>query len=325
MNTCLIVLNWNGWQHSLRCLESLRPVLDDAHMHLIICDNGSSDASWQQLRDWLQRHFAAPHLKIYEQVAEPQVSLSDKHTDARVVLLQTGYNRGFAGGMNVGLRYMLQHFDCDDVWLLNNDVEIVPNAVQALQQCSQQQPTWGMIGSSILDAQNRQILQCAGGCRYYPLLTVFRNQAQGLRLDEALKLPTMRLDYAQGAALWLKVEAVRKIGLLNEEYFLFYEELDYAQRLRQAGYAIGWCRQARVYHQGSATIGAHSQNKAKLQQANYYENLSTLKYSRNFHAPWLWLILPLRFILKALALLLRRQFFLFPSLLQAYRDFLRKL
>ncbi len=323
MNIGLIVLNWNGWQHSVRCLDSLRPVLDERQTRLIICDNGSTDDSWQHLCDWLYRQFSAEDLHIDAPIDNAQEKKLPNSTQARAVLLQTGENRGFAGGMNVGLRYALHFFECDYVWLLNNDVEIAADALQALRNCSQAQPDWGMIGSTILDAQDRHIVQCAGGCRYYPLLTLLRNIGQGLSVEQARKLPATRLDYAQGAALYLKVAAVQEIGLLNEEYFLFYEELDYAQRLRQAGYPIGWCRQAYVYHQGSASVGAYSQDKIKLQRANYYENLSTLKYSRNFHAAWLWLILPLRFILKSLALLLRRQFFLFPPLLKAYRDFFR--
>jgi len=324
MNICLIVLNWNGWQHSVRCLDSLRPVLNDTQVRLIVCDNGSTDDSWQHLRAWLEKHFTEETLTICEHAAEHQEKAPETAFQAHAALLQTGHNRGFAGGMNVGLRYMLRYFQCEFVWLLNNDLEIATDALQALHQCSQQSTHWGMLGSTILDAQDRHTVQCAGGCRYYPLLTVFRNIGQGLTLEQAQNLPETRLDYAQGAALCLKTEAIQKIGLLNEEYFLFYEELDYAQRLRQAGYEIAWCRHARVYHQGSATIGAHSHNKAKLQQANYYENLSTLKYSRNFHAHWLWLILPVRFSLKLLALLLRRQFFLVPTLFKAYQDFFHK-
>ncbi len=321
MNVCIILLNWNGWQHSLHCLDSLRPLLHDTHIRLILCDNGSNDDSWRHLRNWMQQAFAPDELAIWEKAAAQTDKPPVNSAQARGTLLQTGGNLGFAGGMNAGLRHLLRYFACDYVWLLNNDLDIAADALQALLACSQAQPHWGMIGSTLLDAHDRRTVQCAGGCHYYPLLTLFRNLGQGLTFEQALELPDQRLDYAQGAALWLKTEALHKIGLLNEEYFLFYEELDYAQRLRRAGYAIGWCRHSRVYHLGSASIGARSQDKAKLRRATYYENLSTLKYSRNFHPRWLWLIMPLRFVLKSLALLLRRQFFLFPALLQAYLDF----
>ncbi len=315
MNICIIVLNWNGWRHTLSCLDSLHTLLNTPSIRLIVCDNGSDDDSWRHLSVWLEQHLDAEQYAIYAH-SPPETLIP-----TTVTLLQTGKNLGFAGGMNVGLRHALGYFDCDYVWLLNNDLEVDAQALLALQACSQAQPQWGMIGSTIMETDNRQTVQCAGGCRYYPWLTVFRNRGQGLTLPQALALPECRLDYAQGAALWLKVEAIKNVGVLNEEYFLFYEELDYAQRLRRAGYEIGWCRHSRVYHQGSATIGAHSQDRPRLQQAHYYENLSTLKYSRNYYPYRLWLILPLRLGLKMLALLLRRQFFLLPLLFKAYKDF----
>ena len=110
---------------------------------------------------------------------------------------------------------------------------------------------------------------------------------------------------------------------LNEDYFLFYEELDYTQRLKRHGYTIGWCKHSIVYHKGSASVGTTSQgDRTKLSRANYYENLSTFKYTARFYPGWLPWVMLVRLIGKSLILLRRRNFYLFLSLFQAYRDFI---
>jgi GT2 family glycosyltransferase len=311
----IVVLNWQTWQATLTCLNSLRQLETAYSVTLIICDNASDNQSFSEIHKWIKQHYSANQYQIY---LEP---LFLKQKSFKCILMQTGDNLGFAGGMNVGIRYALaqQHFDY--IWLLNNDTHVEPDAVDKLVQCSQQ-PNIGLIGSTILDAQQPHLIQCAGGCRYYPWITVFKNVYAGQTRQQLHDLPTPTLDYIYGAALFFPVSVIKKIGLLNEEYFLFYEELDYCQRLKRAGYKIVWCRDSIVYHQGSASIGHVKQNiRAKLQRANYYENLSTLKYTANFY-PWrLPIVMIVRFSLKTLALLLRRDFDLFAPLFKAYVDF----
>jgi GT2 family glycosyltransferase len=175
---------------------------------------------------------------------------------------------------------------------------------------------------SLLEADGQRI-QSAGGCYYQPWLTRFRPALVGMNKDVILQANIQPLDYISGAALFISNDVINTVGLLNEEYFLYYEELDYCQRLKRAGYSIGWCRSAMMVHKGSATIGANSDNKQQRILANYYENLSTLKYSRNFHPRSLWLILFNRFVFKSIFIVLRREWYLFAPLWQAYRDFFK--
>jgi len=312
-----VVLNWRGWRDTVRCLDSLWPAVQSGAAALVVCDNGSGDESWAQLQAWAQQHWAAAELSL---LTQPDLAA----TATPFTLMQTGANLGFAGGMNVGLRHALRVLQPDYLWLLNNDVEVAPDALSALLACADADPRLALLGSTVLDAQQRDRVQCAGGCRYYPLLTVFRPVWAGHTLSAVLAQPhPPRLDYVYGAALFLRASAVRQVGELNEEYFLFYEELDYCQRLKQADYQIAWCREALVYHQGSASIGRPGQAaRERIVFANYYENLSTLKYSRRFYPRRFWLIFMLRFSLKSLALLLTGRFYLFAPLWAAYRDFL---
>lgn len=315
----IIVLNWQNWPVTLACLESLQRLNCPKPVTLIVCDNHSEDDSWTQLRHWANQRFPGQVLEN-----PSHVNSSANTHDVPCIILQTTHNLGFAGGMNVALRYVLNSQQFEYLWLLNNDVIVEPQSLIALYHCAQNRPQYALLGSTILNTAPPHLIQCAGGCRYSPWLTLFYPRFAGRQRKEIVDLnPYITLDYVCGAAMFLKVEALVNVGLFNENYFLFYEELDYSQRLKRQHYKIGWCPTSHIYHQGSATIGKGADaTPQQLQNACYYENLSTLKYTWRFY-PWLvpWVFF-WRFSVKTLLFLLRKQLYLWPSLWQAYRDFL---
>jgi len=295
----IVVLNWNGWTETQLCIDSLLPILNE-NTHLIICDNCSNDDSWEHLQVFKNNQF--------------------------ITLIQTGSNKGFAGGMNVGIKYALENLNPDFIWLLNNDVQIYPDALEKLLICANRNKNKkiGIWGSTLLENDGKT--QCAGGCVYYPYLTIFKPVLAGKTLEEIKEIDQdkVKLDYIAGAALFIEIKIIEKIGLLNEEYFLFYEELDYSQRLKKAHFNIAWCKESVVIHKGSASVGnVRDNNKEKIKNANYYENLSTLKYSRNFYPKMFWFILINRFILKSFALMITGRWYLFAPLFKAYRDYFK--
>ncbi|ALG67427.1 glycosyltransferase family 2 protein [Beggiatoa leptomitoformis] len=316
-HTSIIILNWNNWRDTLACLTSLRH-LSTTHVSLIICDNASNDDSITQLTTWLKTNFSPDEWLVLQ----APISIFPTHLPP-ITLLQTGKNLGFAGGNNVGIRYVLTVGHSSFIWLLNNDTQIEAQALNALLTCATARPDIALWGSTIIDYTQRQQVQCAGGCQYYPWLSHVVPFYSRMDVQQLMQLnPVLKLDYIFGASLFFRADILRTVGLLNEDYFLFYEELDYSQRLKKAGYQIDWCKNSWVYHKGSATIGAGQKiDRQKLQRANYYENLSTLKYTARFHPYHLLFVSLLRFTLKSILLLKRRDFDLFPSLWRAYRDF----
>lgn len=318
-DTCIIVLNWNGAAETLACLNSLYALHERERSAIIVCDNASSDDSWEQILNWARERWPPSELGLFpENAPHPLRTYSFS-------LLQTGANLGFAGGMNAGLCHARAMATYRYAWLLNNDIVVTPDALNSLYECAERQPQVGLFGSTVADARRPDRVQCAGGCRYFPLLTLFRNVLAGQAVSDVMQHDgQVRLDYVYGAAMFLRMEAVDAVGFLNEEYFLFYEELDYTQRLRRAGYELAWCPFSLVYHLGSASIQRlDTEQRRRSSVANYYENLSTLKYSKNFHREHLAIIMLLRFLFKVLAVSSRGEFYLLRPLLEAYRDFWR--
>jgi GT2 family glycosyltransferase len=321
----IIILNWQGWRDTLACLESLQALNCSMPISLIVCDNGSEDDSWHQILNWAQKHYSPSEMIVFSQQETNDPVQQGKNIShyTPFILIQTGRNLGFAGGNNVAIRYALGTKQYEYLWLLNNDTTVNVNALSHLYEQAKANPQIALLGSTVIEYFKPDRVQCAGGYRYFPLSTMIKPVFGGETVNIVMQAhQEMRLDYVYGAAMFLKVEAVEKVGLLNEEYFLFYEELDYSQRLKRAGYQIGWCQKSIVSHKGSASVGSIREgNREKLRQANYYENLNTLKYTANFHGTLLPIVLFSRFIGKALVLIGRREFDLFRPLLKAYKDF----
>ncbi len=310
----IIVVNWNGWKDTLECFESLLPIVERREATIICCDNGSTDDSVRHISNWANKHFRQA----------PDSGQDGTCTASRpaFTLLGTDRNLGYSGGNNVGIRRALELTSCEFVWLLNNDTIATDGAISSLLLAARNTPNIAAFGSTIVDYYNPSRVQCAGGCRYHPMLTVTRQALRGWDLDDALASSRdVGFDYVAGSAMFLRTAAMRNIGLLNETFFLYYEEADYAKRLKEHGYRIGWCKESVVLHKGGQSTRSRSQlNPEGSWLSEYHENLSTLKYTASHHRKLLPFAATFRLAAKLLMAAFRRPRAVAP-LLRAYRDF----
>ena len=320
--TCAIILNWNRWQDTIECLESLL-LLEPRIETITVCDNASSDGSNEKILSWAGKHYRFSSILVLDQ----DTDIARKTPPPPFVFIQNHSNLGYAGGNNTGIRFVLSQGTYEYVWILNNDTVVHPRVLSALLVCALRDPDVGILGSTVVHFERKERVQCAGGCRYYPLTTIFRPLFENEILDDLLRhRPKVRLDYVYGTSMFVSAKVFERVGLLNEEYFLFYEELDFCERARRVGFKIGWCPDSIVYHKGSSTIGRpDSSDSKRIAFANYYENLSTLKYTRRFH-PWaLPIAMVCRFAGKLTMIAKRREWYLIRPLFRAYRDFMKAL
>jgi GT2 family glycosyltransferase len=315
---CIIVLNWNGWNDTLACLQSLAR-LDVAPASTVVVDNGSTDESVNQILSWAKEHF--PRVTTID--VDKAVARTTSTSPPPFLLIRNPVNSGFAGGNNIGISWALQQNVFDFIWLLNNDTTVRPTALAALLDCAAQNQAAGIYGSSVVFAEDAEVLQCAGGCLYNPLTTIFIPCLEGKNLaavqqDTAEPAP----DYIFGASLFVRAEVFRRCGLLHDAYFLFYEEIDFCKRAERKGFTLHWCRESVVLHKGGSSVGRPVDgNKRKTAFANYHENLSTLLFTRRFY-PWLLpFVLLFRFAGKTAVIGKRGDWYLFRPLCMAYMDF----
>ena len=321
-NICVIILNWNGWADTVACLESILPDVPRGIGSVVVVDNASYDDSVTHIDKWL-RFTAAVRGLSYLSVDEVE-SRQNHCAEHNLVLIRSHKNRGYAAGNNLGLEYALKHHRGNLVWILNNDVVIHESAIEELLKYVETIPEKAIIGSTIVEYDDRKRVQCAGGAAYNVWLTTYRAAFCGKSLSSVLcgkKEP--RLDYISGAAMLIPMDVLRDVGVFNPDYFLYYEEIDYARRAATRNCGLGWCRRSIVFHRGGATAGSRiGGNIRKSTMAEYHSDLSALKYTRRFHPA----ILPFAFVnrlcLKIIHVVAKRDFYLLRPLFEAYGDFL---
>jgi len=238
-DVAVILLNWNGWRDTVRCLSSLR--LSHAPHRVIVVDNASTDDSVARIRE-----------------AFPDVTL-----------LQSGTNGGFAFGNNVGIRHALAT-GADFVWLLNNDTCVTPRTLSAMLDVALADPCVGVVGSVIRDIHTPHAVQAWGGGRVMLPLGYVRHFREPAQMGAT--------SYLTGASLLIRREVLEHVGLLDEGFFMYWEDTDYAFRARRAGWGLAVAGNSDVLHAESSTAG-----KASIRQVGW-RNTSALRFYFR-HAP----------------------------------------
>jgi GT2 family glycosyltransferase len=166
-----------------------------------------------------------------------------------VEILETHANLGFAGGNNEGIRLALGR-DAKYIWLLNNDTTVEPQTLSALVAAAEVDPSLGEIGSVLYYADQPDTVQAWGGGAI--------NLWSGTSRHYHEPVASEKLDYLTGASVLIPSHVLRKVGLLDEGYFMYWEDTDFSYRIRASGWKLGIAASARLLHKESASSGRKS-------------------------------------------------------------------
>jgi GT2 family glycosyltransferase len=220
----VVVLNWNGRDDTLECLESLMKV-DYPNFEILVVDNGSSDDSVSAIRERF-----------------PEVGL-----------LETGENLGFAGGNNAGIARALDG-GAEFIFLLNNDTIVDSSVLGNLVTAAESTDAGGIFGAKIYYYFEPQKLWYAGGV-WADTRSHFLHVGQN-EMDNGVSYRALaETDYACGCAFFVKASVFSEVGLLDEKFFLTYEEADLCYRARKAGFRSYVVPDAKVWHKVSRSMG----------------------------------------------------------------------
>ena len=224
-STWVVVLSFNDAQSTLRCIRSIRTHLTLPGLRVVVVDNGSTTSRMPSI--------------------EPGFP--------PVTVLYTGANLGFAGGVNFALR-RIRTDEPDYVLLLNNDTLVYEDFISPLLDFMDGNPKVAVAGPIITDQDSGSIQ--SAGIWLSGFLLLARNPY--FRADPAELLGhgwPIRADYVAGSAMLVRVSTFREIGLLDERFFLYEEEVDFCLRARETGHEIAVVPINGVRHKGSGTIG----------------------------------------------------------------------
>jgi GT2 family glycosyltransferase len=295
MHVYIVVVNWNGWKDTLECLESLFRI-DYPCYTVVVCDNDSSDGSIDKIRQWARGELvveaANPELRrlVSPPIRKPvncEVFYgppSGQQVAAQLVIISTGSNLGFAGGNNVGLRFALSQTTCDYVWMLNNDTVVEPDALAWMVRALGLEPTMGICGSAVCRYDAPSEVQAAGG-NTYDRWSGRVSVQRGLTLDQVAAMPKFQSNYVDGASMLVPRQFLEEVGLLEECYFLYFEEVDWAMRAR-GRFSLGFASRSIVYHKEGASIGTHRTRNLRSLRAERYLNRNRILFTRK-HFPLL--------------------------------------
>ena len=254
----IITVNFNEPQATLELLRSIAALNAYGNVEIIVVDNGSA--------------------------VDHTIELLGEFPD--VIYIRSEENLGFAGGNNLGIAKAVG----DYLFFVNNDTEFTAGLVGRLTDVLDKHPNVGIVSPKILYFDERNKIQYAGFTRMN-FITGSNKCIGQYNLDagqfDHLTGPT---GYVHGAAMMVRKEVLDRAGLMPEVYFLYYEELDWCEQIRKAGYDIWLEPNARIYHKESLSTGTKSPLK------EYYTTRSRILFMKRNATDFQYILFILRFL-----------------------------
>lgn len=223
----IIVLNWNGYRDTVECLRSLFRLTYPA-CEIILVDNGSTDDSVSGLKKEFRD----------------------------LIYIENKENLGFAEGNNVGIRYALGH-GADYIFLLNNDTVVKRDLIDILISVAEPDERIGVVGPKIYAGLSESlVLWGAGGEIDWRHGKTYHTGYH--EIDHGQWDNIRDVDYVSGCAMLIRKKVLEDVGLLDERFFLYYEETDFCMRARKRGFRVVYAPHARVWHKAFATTGGEN-------------------------------------------------------------------
>jgi GT2 family glycosyltransferase len=267
----IIILNWNGWQDTIECLESLYQI-DYQNYDVIVVDNRSTDDSVRKIKDYCSGKIIVNskffkydsknkpiEVLEYEEdyVKEDQVA-PPSLTNRGLILIKNSKNYGFAKGNNIAIKYALRVLRPDYILLLNNDTVVDRAFLKELVSVMESDPRIGIAGpkiyyydyggrSDVISFTGEDVIAWRGVGKRYGCNEVDRGQWD----------KPMEVDRLEGSCMLIKREVFERIGLFDERFFLYWEETDFCIRAKRAGFKIVYCPRARIWHKVARSMGGN--------------------------------------------------------------------
>ena len=230
----IIIVNWKQYQLTKLCLYSLQKIKYDNYQ-IILIDNESNPKELKKIKNQFDKIITFPNQK----------------------------NLGFTGANNIGIEYAIKN-EFKYVMLINNDTEVEKNFINPLIEVLEKNQNFGAAQPLILNYYNRNKVWSAGG-----FLNKFFGYTYVIKSPEGIK---KNIDWITGCCFFLRTDVIKKIGLLDEKFFAYYEDVDWSIRIKNAGYDLAFVKSSVVYHHGSKSSKNES-NEGTLSPFVHYLNI----------------------------------------------------
>ena len=237
----VILVNWKKYNLTSKCIDSLKKS-NYKNFKIILVDNEYSEKSLIDLRN--------------------------KHKE--LIVFKEKNNLGFAGGNNIGIRYALEN-DYDYIMLLNNDTEVTQNFILPLVERIEKDHSLGAVQPLILNFSNKSIIWNAGG-KLNKFLGLTSTRLNNNKLNSSIVFDDYT-DWISGCCILIKSETLTKVGLLDEKFFNYYEDVDWSLRMKNLGYDLGFVKESIIYHHGSSSSKNKKTKEGVISSKIHYFNI----------------------------------------------------
>ncbi len=290
----IIILNWNGWKDTIECLESLYQITYPNY-DVIVVDNGSEDESIEKIKEYTEGKIKAESkffeynsskkpIKYIEYTreeaeigGEKEKKIANLPSNKKLIIIKNKKNYGFAKGNNIAMKVALKDKYVKYIALLNNDTKVESYWLEELVKVAESDEQVGSCQSKILSMSNPWIVDAVG-------ISITRSGGaiqDGYKTRDIGQYNQVKeiFGVCAGAALYRR-EMLTQIGLFDEDFFAYYEDVDLALRARLAGWKSMYVPESVVYHIHSSTLGKNSPFKLYFLTRNeYYYKIKNLPTS----------------------------------------------
>lgn len=282
----VVVVTFNSTDVILDCLESLLASSGGVALRIAVVDNASTDGTIALIRDW------AAGTRAYEKPDDVPFALAastkpraldgqvDTETGHAITLVETGINAGFAAGVNAGLAHLAKDPEIERFWVLNPDCVVPSGTAAAFAHAPEPDGGFGLMGGRVLYCDGSNSIQIDGGTINW------RTGVTGnLNKGAAADVPAPRIedmDFITGASMVASRRFYEQAGPMPEDYFLYYEEVDWA--LQRGKLPFAYCPEGVVYHRAGTSIGSASPGRLASPFSQYFKYRARMRFVRR-HRP----------------------------------------
>jgi N-acetylglucosaminyl-diphospho-decaprenol L-rhamnosyltransferase len=273
-NLLIVIVCYRVVELTIKCLHSIASQIQDVPgARVFVCENGTGPESVEQLRQCILANGWQPWVTL--QAIEPNV--------------------GFTGGNNAVLREVIRSPSWPRYFLLlNADTELQPGALKSLYEAAERSPEVGVMGALMMGPGGQPQISCFRD--HSPVSEFLRGAGSGiinrifLRGPFQLAPPTgvTHYDWVSFACAMIRSDVVREVGILDEGFFLYYDDADYCRTARKAGWKIGCCKSARVVHFEGQSNELPAKALRRERKPRYYYVSRSRYFAKHIGAAGLW-------------------------------------
>lgn len=279
----VVIVTYNSADVIRDCLETLLAAAGDVMLSIVVVDNASLDTTVEVIEAWAggEDGYIRPTDLPFttSPLPKPVPRASAANITSSLHLIQNDVNGGFAAGVNIGLGYLAKNPAIDRFWVLNPDCVVPPGTPEAFAK--HDVGRFSLMGGRVTYYDQPNLVQSDGGTYSQWTGTTSNVNFKALISETPPPLPN-QIDFISGACMIASREFYETAGPMCEDYFLYYEEVDWA--LCRGDLPLAICAEARVYHHAGTSIGSPTHTRAASPFALYCKHRAHLRFVRK-HLP----------------------------------------